>query len=69
MDKIEKEIEWYEGLTHVYVAFPNKSRGLPYVDIQGEFCADELSKIASILRKLEKRASKPVQQETLWSKP
>lgn len=61
--KTQAEIDKWESRTHVFVVFCKE-----YVDIQGEFEADELSEIAGIQRKRlkEMRPVRESQQKGLF---
>lgn len=59
MTKLNKEKEWWGGLTHVYVDFAQHfGNDDVHVTLDGVFYAHELSKIAAILRKMEKENTK-----------
>ena len=52
MIDIQIEIDKWENTTHVYVGFSDRG----FVSLEGDFYEDELSKIANILRKIQKQA-------------
>lgn len=64
MDKqLKKDIDKWERKTGVYVTFmPIQPKAVPAVELEGTFYADELRKIASILKKIEKQ-KQPVATE------
>lgn len=51
--KLQKRIDALENRTSIFVAF-TESNGVWVVAMEGEFLADELSEIVSILRKANK---------------
>ena len=54
MDKAQ-----WENVTHVYEGFNDRG----FVSLEGDFYEDELSNIASILRKMQKQAEKHTSEQ------